>query len=449
MIRKAFILGAALFALALPLAAQTPDLAQSAKAALASGQIEMARILALAAIDQRPEDPVALAVLAAIGIATHEPEAARSVAVRSYRAATTKEDRFAAARLASKAIYDTGHPEIAKYWMRRAIQAAPTPALRNASVQEFQLLRRASPLQFDLTFVVRPSDNVNQGARDAMLTVDGQPTWFYFDGATRALSGVEAQLGLGLRYRLAGTPEAPTELALRVYHRAVALSAKAKAQAPGAKGADFANSVLELGLARTVALSDRQSLRFSGTLGRSFLAGMAYSDRARAETSLTTQHSKALASRFALAIERQWLTSGRPPATALSFSAGVQRRLASGDSIALMFELADTGSDDANQENRRIGAQLRYSRAKPLGGAMVSASLGLTGRDYPVYFNGIFNDTGRQDVTLSTSIDLALPKAGAFGFEPVLSLEASRTRSNISRYDGQTIGIGLRLQSSF
>lgn len=429
------------------------DLAGSAKAAFVAGRIELARMLALAAVNDgnAPPEAVAeaLAVLAGVGLATSEPEAARVVAAQSFRRAPTAPGQFTAARLAARAAVETGQSGIAKYWLRRAVQVAPDDRARAATIRDFTLLRSRARLRLDVDMSIKPSDNVNQGARDSLLVIDGQPTWFYFDGSTMALSGVEAATNLGLRYRLAGSADAPTELGLRLYHRAVGLSDAARRQAPGARGADFSNSAVDAMLFHSLRLSSAQTLRGGLTLGKTWLAGQPYSDRARIDAALTTRNSARSTSRIGLAVERQWLASGRAPATALALDGGFQFRLASGDNLALKLELAETWSSDANQDHRRIGTSLRYARARPVLGSRLSGSLSLTARDYPVFFNGIFNDTGREDMTVSGSIDLALPRMGAWGFEPVLSLEASRTRSNVSRYDSAAMGLGLRIQSSF
>ncbi len=450
MTRALFLGLATLACLAQPVAsAGQPDLARSAQAAFSAGRVEMARMLALAALNSDPKEPTALAVLAAVGLATKEPEAARTVAAQSFRAAPDRKGKFTAARLAARAAVDSDNTGIAKYWLRRAIQVAPTDSARAATIRDFTTLRAQSRVRFDVDLAIKPSDNVNQGARSALLVIDGSPTWFYFDGSTMALSGVEASASLGLRYRLAGTAAAPTEAGLRLYHRAVSLSDEAKAQAPAASGADFANSALDATLFHTQLLSDRHSLRGGLTLGRTWLAGNPYSDRARIEAAVSTRHGAQTRSRFGFAIERQWLASSKPPATAFAIDAGLQQALSWGDTIAVKVEAATTLSDNANQEHRRIGANLRYALSTPLVGTQISGAVGVTARDYPVFFNGIFNDTGREDVTLSGSVDMALPKLGAFGFEPVVSIEASRTRSNVSRYESQALGIGLRIQSSF
>ncbi|WP_435258083.1 hypothetical protein ACSBLW_18565 [Thioclava sp. FR2] len=450
MIRKLICALAILVCLGQPEAAKADtQLSLSAEAALTAGQIEMARIFALAALEENPKDAKALAVLAAVGLATKEPKAARIVAAQSFRAASDDLGKFTAARLAARASVDAGENGVAKYWLRRAIQVAPTDTTRAMVIRDFSVLRGKARLRVDVDLSVKPSDNVNQGARDTMLIIDGQPTWFYFDGSTRALSGVEAAANVHLRYRLAGTAAEPTEIGLRLYHRGVILSDEAKALAPTASGSDFSNSAIDATLYRTMMLSPKQAMRMGVTLGRNYLAGEAYSDRARFDAALTTGHGERTRSRIGFAVERQWLEIARPHATVYALDLGLEQRLQSGDTVALRLDGGTTVSDDANQENRRLGASLRYALGKPVAGAKLSGSLTVIGRDYPVFFNGIFNDTGRQDVTVASSLEIALPKLGAFGFEPVLSIEASRTRSNISRYESETLGVGLRIQSSF
>lgn len=450
MIRKALCVFATALALSQSAVAETrPDLAQSAKSAFSAGRIEMARMLALAALRDDPWNPTALAVLAGVGLATGEPKAARVVAAQSFRATENPQDKFIAARLAARASVDAGQNGIAKYWLRRAVQVAPSEEARAATVRDFAQVRARSRMRVDLQLSVKPSDNVNQGSRDTMLVIDGQPTWFYFDGTARALSGVEAATTVAARYRLGGTVTEPTELGLRLYHRAVGLSGEAKALAPAAQGSDFANSAVDLSLSHIRRLSDTREVKLEWSLGRTWLAGDPYADRARLEAGLTSLHGTQAKSRLGLAVERQWLASGRPSATAISLDAGIAYQLTTGDTLSFRVEAGETQSADANQDQRRLGASLRYALAAPVAGAKISASLAVTARDYPVFFNGVFNDTGRQDLTTAGSLDVALPKLGAFGFEPVLSLETSRTRSNVSRYDGQTVGIGLRIQSSF
>lgn len=425
------------------------DLAQAAKLAYSAGKIEMARMLALAALKDDPWSPTALSVLAGVGVATGEPEAARIVAAQSFDAAKDPGEKFTAARLAARASVDLKQYGAAKYWLRRAVQEAPTDAAREATINDFLKVRALSPLKLDFDLSIRPSDNVNQGAQTRMLVVDGQPTWFVFDGSALALSGVESAATVSGRYRLGGTIDAPTELGFRLYHRDVQLSDKSKRLAPTIRGADLASSAADLSLWRTFRPSDRSDVKLGATWGRTWLAGKAYSDRTRIEGSLSTRHSAALKTRLGFALEKQRLATGKPAATAVTVDGGLTYEMARGNTLAFRIEANETASKDRNQDQRRLSASVRYVLGEPLAGAKVSAGLSMTARDFPVFFNGVFNDTGRQDRTVTSSVDVGLPKLGVFGFEPVVSVEASRTRSNISRYESQTVGIGLRIQSSF
>lgn len=425
------------------------DLAQTAQTAFSFGQVELARMLALAVLNEEPKNATALAVLAAVGLATHEPQAARQVARRSFHLAPDKKGKFTAARLAARASVDLSQTWAAKYWLRRAIQVAPGPEAEAATVADFLALRGMSRLRFDLVLSVKPSDNVNQGAEDGLLTIDGHPTWFYFDPSAMALSGIEITANMALRYRIAGTAAAPTEIGFKAYDRAVSLSDAAKDKAPDAKASDFSNAGFDLFLLHKRALGQDRLLSAGLTFGTSFLAGDRYADRARADFSLITALDSRSQTRFGFSLERQWLAGPSPAATAFTLDAGYQHRLKGGDLLAVKLELGQTISEDENQENRKIGASLRYALGKPVAGMEISGELDATARDYPVFFSGIFNDSGRQDLSLSASLELAMPKLGLYGFEPVLSLEASKTRSNVSRYSGEAAGIGLRIESSF
>ena len=448
----ALALGVAVTAVApLPMRAEPAGqtAVQSAQAALVAGNTEMARILALAALQDRPDDPDAFAVLAAVALTRHEAKAAGQVALKSWKASESRAQRFTAARLVARAAYAVDAHEYAKLWLRRAVQNAPDEATRAATIRDFQTVRAASPLTFELGLSVTPSDNLNQGVSDPVLVIDGRPTHFTFDGATMALSGVEASLSFGARYRLQSSDRGRTDLSFRLRHKAVALSAEAKRLAPAVSASDLATWELETGIQRSLALSQQSQLRAGISLGQSWQGGAAYATTTRATLDVTHAFSRSTRIRFGLTAEDQNRAAAAKGAVALTMDGGIEHVLASGDRLALRLELGETQSSDANQENTRIGSELRYLKAEPVAGARVSAALGLGYRDYPVFFSGVFGDSGRQETAISASVDLALPAFGAFGFEPVVTLKGSRTLSNVSRYDTKALGLGVSLRSSF
>ena len=69
--------------------------------------------------------------------------------------------------------------------------------------------------------------------------------------------------------------------------------------------------------------------------------------------------------------------------------------------------------------------------------------------DYPVFFGGVFGTSGREDLSVAASVEMAFPEVGAFGFEPVIALRGAKTRSNISRYETKSLGLEVRIKSSF
>lgn len=422
---------------------------ESAQAALAAGNTEMARLLALAGLQENPRDAEALTILAAVALAHEQSRAAGKVALKAWDVSETKTQKFMAARLVARAAYDLRAHEYSKRWLRRAVQFAPDTATRNATIRDFLTVRGESPVTLDFRLSLSPSDNLNQGARDPMLVIDGRPTYFTFDGSTMALSGAEAHVAAGLRYRVSISPSGQTDLTARVRHRSVVLSDQARALAPGVQNADLATWDLETGLTRSLRLSERDVLRFGGSLSQSWFGGEAYATTLQGQADLTRTLSPTLRLRLGLSAEHQMRQGGGEPATALTFDGGLERVLASGDRLGLRLDLGATLSPDDNQKNARISGEVRYLMAEPVAGARLSAALGFSYRDYPVFFNNVFSTTGRQDATVSASVDIALPQLGAYGFEPVVTLKGSQTHSNVSRYETRALGLGISLQSSF
>lgn len=417
--------------------------------ALATGDLASAGQLARQELQANPNDAAALAVLAALDLARNDPGSARHHASRSFAAGKSGHDRFVAARLAAKSAHLNGQSLVAQYWLRRAVQAAPHTQAEQVAIADFKALRRVSPLHLSFDAAFRPSANVNNGAEDPMLSIDGIPTNFIFNEASRALPGAETRLGLGLRYRLSGTERTGTELGLQWTQSTVFLTDRARRIAPMARGSDFSSATVDLQLSRFAELSERSFLRGGLQVGQSWLAGKAYARRAKLDAALTQRLSPVAQTRLGVALERQWRTGAALPSTAVVIDSATERLLASGDVIGLRLTAAKTVSDDANQENHSLSSEVRYALGRSLGGVTFSASMGAALRDFPVFFNGNLNDTGRQDRLVFGSIDLSFSHLKAFGFEPVLSVESRKTRSNVSRFDASALGVGLRIKSSF
>lgn len=446
-IRQALLLTMTLMALGLfaPVTkAQTP-----AEQAFASGNMKLARTLATNTLTQQPNDPVALAVLSAVALAEGDVTKARAGARSAWRATPSPILRFSIAHLGARAAWADGAPLAAQVWLRRAIQMAPDTASRATTIDSLQALRKSTRLRLSFDLAVSPSDNVNGGSRDRVLSVDGRETIFVFDGSALALSGVESSVGFGLRYQITGTAEAGSELGLRLRRSAVMLSADARRLAPGARNSDYASSTLDLSFLRTLKLGEKRAARGGLTVTQIWVGGARWSQQARADAAMVFALGQTMTGRVGLAADRQWRAATLPMATALTLDGAMQRRLTSGDTLGVRLTASRTASDDKNQKNTRLAAELRYDRAASVAGAQISASLAVSSVDYPVFLSGTFGTSGREDLSVTTAVEMAFPEMGAFGFEPVVALRGSKTQSNVSRYETKALGLELRIRSSF
>ena len=71
-------------------------------------------------------------------------------------------------------------------------------------------------------------------------------------------------------------------------------------------------------------------------------------------------------------------------------------------------------------------------------------------RDYPEYSLVVANVTGgRQDRTATVGVDVVFQDLSVLGYAPRISVTATKTQSNISRFVTQEIGITFGIQSKF
>ena len=89
---------------------------------------------------------------------------------------------------------------------------------------------------------------------------------------------------------------------------------------------------------------------------------------------------------------------------------------------------------------------MSYSFAQPILGTFVT-----------INSDAVFSDIGdtrfapfdREDITVSIGADVVVPQAEVFGFQPVVSVLAERTRSSVDQFDAEGVSVGLDFRSSF
>lgn len=445
----ALLVTAAWQASAQTLTLDIPSARALAERAVLGGNPALARQIALGLLQRDPNDPQALLALAAADILLGQPSAARTSAIRAFRASTAKPQRYQAARLAAKAAFDEGRLGVAQLWLRRALDQSPDPQSYQDTVAGFRQVQAQNRWRTTLQFSAQPSSNVNQGSSLDQLIIDGVPTILTFTGDARALSGLTYGLTAGGSYVVGQSTTFRTEVGLRLVANGVFLSDAAQRQATGVSNGDYAYQAAEASLTHRFVLGKSLPLAVTALVGSNAFGGRHLTDYARAELDFSTRLTGPQSLGWHFLAEQQWQATGGRPVTVLAVEGRYARQLAKGNRIGLQIGAVQQRSRDANVENLALTATLSYALAQTVGPAEVAFSLSATQRRYPVYFSNIFNDTGRQDLKLGLGIDLTFPQAQVWGFAPTLGLALSQTSSNISRYEQAAVGLQLGLKSLF
>ncbi len=449
---------AALFAcLAAPVAGATVDLAPpearvAARRALLAGDDALAGSIARALLERDPGDASALSVLAALAGRAGRIEEGRRLAVRAFNAAREPALRYEAARLAAEGAAAAGAYGRAASWSRRAASTATTPEQRATAIEAYRQARALDPWRVQLSGSLAPSSNVNQGSNSATLIVDGVPTPFTLSGDALALSGIVASLDVAARYRFAERPTAASDVTMRLISTRIALD-DLPSPADGERqpqGSDYAYTAIEAGLQQSFAAAADAPLTVLGaTAGRSWYADTPFADYFRLGAARSFALGQRVGARTALTVERQWRTDGGDDATAVVVEGALSWAVAARDSATVSLALTDLNSQGPSDSYRGASAGLDYALGRPVGPLLVTLGLGASYRDYPTFFGGFFNDTGRQDRRLSGSIELVAPAIELRGFVPAVTVTASRTWSNVSRFDATGLGLAFGLRAAF
>lgn len=420
--------------------------------AMAENRPDIALAFAAALIRADPKDPFAHYLQAqALRKLKRLPEA-QTAARTAFRQGESREQRFQAARLTALVAYDRQRFGAAQWWLRRAAQAAPEAERRARSIAEFGAVRAQNPLAIDLRFSLVPSDNVNNGSSGAFNTIDGVPYVGTLSPDAQALSGVIAEVGGTLTYRLRQSGSSATFLGAKANIRAVALSPAAKAQLGTTPAPDLGSQRLELSLSHRIAPEGSPArLTFAATLGRLWQTGVEPQDLRR----LTASYTRTLAPRtlldFGLSLEQRERTEGRPRGDGVySFQLTATHRLPKAGLLtgALFLSRYDTPLD--GRSSTTLGARIAFAPAQDLGPARLSLNFGLQRAEFNGYaLAGILVPGGRADTMGYGELQVWFPKMQYMGFAPELSLRHQTTGSNVSRFETSETSVTLGIRSTF
>ncbi|WP_441867889.1 tetratricopeptide repeat protein [Phaeovulum sp. W22_SRMD_FR3] len=459
-------LGMAL-ALALPVIALraetlTPDqLRQAGVTALAAGDLPLTDEIARTLIEADPRDALAHYLRGMVYFRLGDAPAASREGRLAFRSSGSDLQRHQAARLTAGAALRNDQPAWARFWLRRAVEAAPTRAARQESLAALRALQEAADWRASARFSLSPSSNVNAGADSRYNTVDGMPAVGLLSGSAQALSGTVATLNAEVNRRLLTRPGGQLWLDARLYLKGVALSASARqqaTQAPGGSGVlppppsdafDSANAELAL---RWQQPRPRGSRVVQLTGGQSWEAG----NRSFHYGEVALSQSHTLGARdllsFGASGEYRW-SERRADQDQRLFGLQAQWRhaLPKGDILAAGVALRQADAGASNLRSLSSTVQLTWQPARPVGPFSGALSLGGSLTDYPDYIELALGAVpgGRQDRTLWADLDLWNPALAFAGFQPRVKLRALNVESNVSRFSHSEFSVNFGLRSAF
>lgn len=408
--------------------------------AIARGAADQALGIAMALLQRDPHDSAALTLKAQALREKGDLAGSEAAARAAWAEAVTDASRYGAATALAQALSLQGHRSTAQYWLRQAVQNAPTAATKAQAAQDFAYVRDQNPLhlQFDASF--RPSNNVNNGSRDTLLGYLFGVIPLYLPPEFEPLPGYAWGVGLSGDYRLGETSKTQDSAILALNAQGVVLSQAAKDKAPAADAENYAFQQIEAGWRHKQVLSVGL-LTTEVRLGHNWYGGTDLSNRLTAEASLDHGFDNGAVLNVTSSLTRT-LRIDRPEssATGLDLTADYRFGGPNGDVWQAGVTLARSISDDPGVDDRAAGASLGWQGAQPVLGLSLSATAGVTVTDYA-------ND--RHDTRLTLGLAAKVAAVTYLGFSPVISLDYAKNTSSFSFQNTEAMGVGLSLKSNF
>jgi hypothetical protein len=423
---------------------------QVAVRALAEGRSQVAAQIAVGLLQRDRSDAFAHFVLARAMQQMQQPVQGRRAAARAFRHAKTGVQKYEASQLAATLSYEHGAPGLAQLWLRRSWNHAPTERAKAVLKRDYGVLRQLNPWQVQGRFSIVPSDNINNGARDPFLYIEGVPFVGLLSGDARALSGTKMISELSLGYRLHQTQQRQTRVTARAYANRVRLSDEARRLAPRAQNDDFAYSDFSIGMEHQIAHALGTQSVYSVTLGRLWYAGSPFQDRASVGVTHTRPYLPKGRLRLNGSLQRATPANGMPDLYQANLGAQWELPLSNGDrwGVGLNAKWVETRS--ALHRERRTTAQLTYGFGKPIGPVKLSLTVGASLGRYPDYALGsLIVPGGRDDQSVFGRARLTFDQFDYAGFSPTLTMHAQKSRSNVSRFSSDTFSVSLGFVSRF
>ena len=410
---------------------------------LTSGQPKAALDLTSVLIARNPEDGPSLIVHAQAlrSLAQYGP--AQKAARRAWGASTHPLDRYAAALAMAQSLSADGKKTRAQFWLRRAAHVAPNERLKARAARDYGYLRRTNPWSVNLSFGITPSDNVNNAPRDNTWVLLGVPLT---DPAAVPLSGFEIRTDVNLRYNFNENANLRHFVSMLWTESQIVFTDD---NVPaGVEESTFAYRKLEATLGRDfIAGPGKPRQTVSLTLAQIWTGGSTLGNEIRldwrevhlrpggkrfawdASLGYTKRHDNDIRSGVEATLGGQW-----------------SRPLENGGRLGWQTEVARNDTDSRALTHTRLNFGVQYTHPERIMGAI--AQVGLQG-EVRQYDDPLYGPQARRDTRATLTTSLLFVDFDTYGFAPKVTFEASRTESNVTRFETQNLGLQIGFQSLF
>jgi tetratricopeptide (TPR) repeat protein len=419
---------------------------------IADGQPAAALVIASGLLEANPRDVEALVLVSRAERALGNTDTALDAGRAAWHYASTQGERFVIASVMAQAHASAGQFSRAQLWLRRAAQAAPNDQMAALAARDYGIVRQANPWAVNLSLGIVPSNNINNGNSNATLT------FAYLPGALatiawevpaddRPLSGVAVTAEAELTYRLAQTARSRTEIGLSLFGQGYVLSSSARATAPDVtpRSLGFQQATVSLGHSW---MPEGASGPYSVELGytHAIYGGAPYTR----DLSLAVARQWNLSDTQVLAatavLDRTTYLSDNSHSNGVSLRASWQQTLANDDRLSLAFSIGGVNSGRADRGHDAIGLQASYDFGQVSEALTLSVAASV---EHRVFDRSSYDPAGREDLRSSLQVNMGLPTMAFYGFEPVATLSANRTRSSVPFFETEAMRLGLQLRSRF
>ena len=431
------------------------NLQQQAEDALVSDQPAETVRLAIQMLDAHPNSCIALYLLALGQAELGAQQAAAVTSAKAYDVATTEGARFQAARLVAGTRFQARQYTRAEFWLRRAANHAQTEEESRSVASAYRASIDANPLSLQFSAYVAPSDNVNNGSDDGVLTLEGIGLTFILPEDRRSLSGVAFSASSEARYRIWEGPQHATYLTGSLAGETYVLSSEAQdllASSPNpavraVEGSDFATVTAALGFNHQQNnISTFGPVRFGMNFGTYWESGERLVDfrDLNIEQIIPIGQNSVVNLRAAQRDQTALLPSILDSTTndiAVSYS----RLLANNDQIQFSILARDKDAGfESSFEEYQLG--VGYALAEPIWGVQLSSSLQLGFRTFEEFTTTL---DGRDDRFASADVTATFQDISYFGFSPSLSVFVSRTDSTAEEISFSSVQVLFGIESNF